>query len=77
MYRQELYTPPTLPEYAEAVAECLGHIPTDAVIHRITGDCPRDMLVAPEWNKDKNKVISKITEYMQLNGIQQGSLIGE
>ena len=76
MYRKKLYTPPTLSEFTEACANCLGHIPKDVIIHRLTGDCPRDMLVAPEWNADKNTVISKINEAMTKLGIRQGSLIG-
>ena len=75
MYRKKLYTPPTLAEYADTAAECLGNIPHDIVIHRITGDCPRDMLVAPEWNKDKNKIIDTVTAVMRKRNIAQGSLI--
>lgn len=75
MYREKLYTPPTLLEYADAAAECLGNIARDIVIHRITGDCPRELLVAPEWNKDKNKIIDTVTALMKEKNIMQGSLI--
>ena len=77
MYRAGLYTPPSLTDYADICAECIGNIRGDIVIHRITGDCPRDMLVAPMWNADKNAIISKITERMTARGIRQGSLIKE
>lgn len=75
MYHKNLYTPPGLDEYVKTCAECLGSISNDIVIHRITGDCPRDLLVAPDWNKDKNAIIRSITEYMKKNNITQGSLI--
>ncbi len=75
MYREKLYTPPTLSEYAEACAECLGCISPNIVIHRITGDCPRDLLIAPEWNKDKNAVIEAVREVMTKREITQGSLL--
>ena len=65
MYRAGIYTPPTLEEYADTVATIISHLPRDMVIHRITGDCPRDMLVAPEWNRDKNKVIATINEKLK------------
>ena len=75
MYRNKFYTPPTLRDYAETVAECIGHIRPDMIIHRITGDCPKSLLVAPEWNSDKNAVISLINEVMAEKNISQGSLI--
>ena len=74
MYRENLYTPPTAEEYVSAAAECIAHVRGDMVIHRLTGDCPRDMLVAPEWNKDKNAVISAIVKKMEERGLRQGSL---
>ncbi len=75
MYEKGVYTPPTLSEFSKACAECLGNIPESVVIHRLTGDCPKDLLVAPEWNKDKNAILKSITDYMAEHGIKQGSLI--
>lgn len=75
MYRKNLYTPPTLDEFRETAARCVGHISESMVIHRLTGDCPRELLVAPEWNADKNNIIAKINETMKSLGISQGSLI--
>ena len=62
MYREKRYTPPTLDEYATLAAHTLSVMPSDVVVHRITGDCPRDMLVAPEWNRDKNAIIEAINK---------------
>lgn len=75
MYRENLYTPPTLDEYADTAAECIGYIRSDMIVHRLTGDCPRDMLVAPDWNKNKNETIALIVERMKNKKITQGSLI--
>ena len=44
-------------------------------IHRLTGDCPRDMLIAPEWNKSKNEILDGIKKEMEKRGISQGSLL--
>ena len=74
-YREKRYTPPTLSEYADMASEVLARIPTETVIHRITGDCPRDMLVAPDWNKDKNAIIDAVNCAMNEKGYAQGSLI--
>jgi len=74
-YRAGLYTPPTLEEFVEACAKCVGHLSDDMTVHRLTGDCPRDALIAPDWNADKNKIISRINDFMKSCGISQGSLI--
>ena len=77
IYNEKGYTPPTLSEYADAAAEVLARIPKDTVVHRITGDCPRDMLVAPDWNKDKNEIISAVNQAMINKGYKQGTLFNK
>ena len=72
MYARDEYTPPTLEEYVEATALVLSHLSPDTVIHRLTGDCPRDMLIAPDWNTDKHGIIEKTKEYMTKNALYQG-----
>ena len=62
MYRNGQYTPISQNEYTDTVAYILKNIPKEWVVHRLTGDCPRDLLVAPEWNLRKNETISKIVE---------------
>ena len=73
MYVRGEYAPPSLDEYAQTAAKALAVLPPDTVIHRLTGDCPRDMLIAPDWNADKHGIIEKIKEYMQENDLVQGS----
>lgn len=65
MYAKKRYTPPTLDEYARLAAYTLSVMPKDTVIHRITGDCPKGKLIAPDWNTDKNGIISKINDEIQ------------
>ncbi len=74
MHENGEYTPPTLYGYTEGAAYILSHIRQDLVVHRVTGDCPRDMLIAPEWNKDKNKIIEAINKRLAKEGLKQGSL---
>ena len=62
MYHKGEYTPISQDEYTDAVTYILKNIPSEWVVHRLTGDCPRDLLVAPEWNLRKNETISKIVE---------------
>lgn len=77
MYRENLYTPPTLEEYTELAARCIERLSPKIVIHRLTGDCPDRLLVAPEWNKDKNEVLELIRKRLSKHGTQQGSLFTE
>ena len=74
MYREKRYTPPTLEEYADAASEVLARLSPNLIIHRITGDCPKDMLVAPDWNKNKNEIIDAVNYKMKEKGYTQGSL---
>ena len=62
MYRRGEYTPISQEEYTDSVAYILKNIPDEWVVHRLTGDCPKDLLVSPEWNLRKNETISKIVE---------------
>ena len=68
------YTPMMRDEYVRLCSGCIARLDPETVLHRITGDCPRDMLLAPEWNTDKNGVIADINRYMTENKISQGSM---
>ena len=50
----------TLEEYAELIAESLCILPEDTVVHRMTGDAPGKLLIAPEWTRNKKKVLNTI-----------------
>lgn len=77
MYRAGEYTPQTLEEYVIAAVYMLTHISPNIIVHRITGDCPKDMLSAPEWNKNKHKIIEAITSYMIKHEYTQGCFFKE
>ena len=62
MYERGEFTPPTREEYVRGALHILSGIDPKTVIHRITGDCPRGMLLAPEWGLDKNGIIAEIRE---------------
>jgi radical SAM superfamily enzyme len=66
MYRKNLYTPPTFDTYTTLAARALSRICDSIIVHRITGDCPRDLLVAPDWNTEKQAVIAEIRRKLSL-----------
>lgn len=74
MYRSGSYTPPTMEEYVSLAARSISRLRPDMIVHRITGDCPDGLLVAPDWNKDKNRIIAAIRERLEREGHRQGSL---
>lgn len=49
-----------LDEYAELIADCERIMPGDTVLHRMTGDGPRKLLIAPLWSLDKKNVLNTI-----------------
>ena len=48
----------TLEEYSEILAQLLKIIPDDMVVHRITGDPPKSLLISPLWAADKKRVLN-------------------
>lgn len=74
MYEKGEYTPPSMDEYTDSAVYILTHISPTLTVHRLTGDCPRDMLVAPEWNSSKTKIIDTIVYKMQKDNLHQGCL---
>lgn len=73
MYKSGEYTPPSQAEYVESVCYILTHISPKIIVHRLTGDCPRDMLVAPNWNKNKSETINNIVFNLQRENLYQGA----
>jgi radical SAM protein (TIGR01212 family) len=60
LYRSGNYRPIEQENYVEMVAWALANLPEGTVIQRITGDPPRNELVAPGWSLDKRQTISMI-----------------
>ena len=47
-------------EYFEIVGKALELLPEDTVVHRLTGDGPKSLLLAPVWTADKRQVVNYI-----------------
>lgn len=71
-YKQGVVKPLTLDEYMEILFDCIERIPENIVIHRITGDAPKEYLVEPQWSADKKKVLNTINQEMEKRNIKQG-----
>ncbi len=55
----------TLEEYGDTVVKCLKVLPRDTVIHRITGDGPRRLLIEPLWSLDKKHVLNTLNRMIR------------
>lgn len=58
--------------YIDTVIECLEHLRPDIVIHRITGDGPKNLLLAPSWSANKRLVLNTINQQLAIRGSYQG-----
>lgn len=47
-------------EYIALVIKCLKYIPKNVVVHRVTGDAPKKLLVAPLWSANKKEVLNRL-----------------
>ena len=63
-----------LEEYCDFVIDCLEYLPPEMVIHRLTGDGPRKLLIAPLWSIDKKKVLNTIHKRIKERTTYQGRL---
>ena len=57
-FQKEPFPVMTLEEYCSLVRDCLQALPDDIVIHRLTGDGPKSLLIAPLWSGDKKRVLN-------------------
>ena len=66
------YVPITLDEYINSACYILTHISPNIVIHRISGDAPKDLLVAPEWNLHKKWILNGFDKILKEQDLWQG-----
>ncbi len=66
----------SLDEYASLVVSIIEQLPPGMVIHRITGDGPKRILLAPLWSSDKKKVLNTITKEFVMQNTWQGKKYG-
>ncbi len=62
----------SMEEYINIVIEILEILPQNIVIHRITGDGPKELLIAPLWSGNKKLVLNRINQELKLRDSWQG-----
>lgn len=59
-------------QYVNLVVEVLEILPADMIIHRLTGDSPRELLIAPQWSLKKWEVLNRIDQVLLQRDTWQG-----
>lgn len=72
VYEEHPFHLPSLEEYLETLGLILSHLRPDIVVHRITGDGPKPLLIAPLWTGNKRLVLNSIQKYLKDSDIWQG-----
>lgn len=62
----------SLEAYVNIIIKCIEHLPADVVVHRITGDGPKDLLAAPLWSANKKLVLNTIHSELKKRNSWQG-----
>ena len=72
-YRRGSFETLSLDEYADLLCDCIEVLPPNVVIHRLTGDGDKKLLVAPMWSADKKRVLNTIQKALRDRNVTQGS----
>lgn len=64
-------------EYLNLLISCLEMLSPEIVIHRITGDGPKNLLIAPLWSSQKRTVLNTLHSKMKVLNSWQGKLYGK
>lgn len=71
-YIEHPFRIPTMEEYFSLLSECICFLRPDIVIHRLTGDGPKNILIAPLWSANKKQVLNQMQAWFRQHDIWQG-----
>lgn len=71
-YQKGLFSVLERDAYLELLIDCLEHLNPEIVIHRVTGDGPKELLIAPLWASRKREVLNLLHHRMKERGSFQG-----
>ena len=74
-YRNGDFEVLTKDAYLGIVTNCLEALSPDIVVHRVTGDGPKKILIAPQWSADKRDVLNSLHAFMKKKNARQGDRI--
>ena len=72
LYEQNPFPVFSMDEYIDLLLQCIRLLPPGMVIHRISGDGPKKLLVAPEWSGNKRAFLNAFSKTLRESGCFQG-----
>lgn len=72
-FNEGLFKTLSMEEYIDILCDCIEVLPNDTVVHRLTGDGDKKLLVSPLWSGDKKRVLNSINKTFRERNIVQGS----
>ena len=76
-YEAKQFHSPDMDEYIKMLGKCISVLNPDITIHRLTGDGPKDLLIAPLWTSNKRTVLNNLHKYLKTEDIWQGKEYNE
>jgi len=73
LYKQKKLEFLSQDEYIDIICTAITMLPPDMVIHRLTGDAPRELLIGPMWSLKKWEVLNGIDNRLAQLDLYQGS----
>lgn len=77
MYKKGEYKALDLDDYIETLIDIIAHLNPNFIIHRISGDAPKDILVAPYWNAHKMWILHGFEKKFYARDLWQGKYYEE
>lgn len=72
VYEEHPFPVPSMEEYIATLGTCISRLRPDITIHRLTGDGPKELLIAPLWTSNKRTVLNTLHQYLKKQDIWQG-----
>ena len=71
-YEKNPFSLMELEEYLDLILTCVARLPQSMVIHRLSGDGAKALLIGPAWSANKKLVLNRMMQKFRENGIFQG-----
>ena len=75
MYQEHPFPIFSMEDYIDFVIDCVELLPPEIVIHRITGDGPKALLIAPMWSANKKLVLNTLARRFKERASYQGKAL--
>ena len=64
-YEQNPFPLLSLEQYAALIKQSAAILPSETILHRMTGDGAGNLLIAPEWVRNKKKVLNTLNAALE------------